>query len=152
MSRPTSWQGGGDSTCFSGTRGVSHVVLTLLVFVSDFLAAAACDCHHALLPACMHRGALSQICMLSLFLSALVLTLTLQEHIKNLVTRVATHVLDNGGIVRELNSWGTRTLPQRMRGVNQFHTIGECVVFTSRVGAPVMTFSQLLDNAIRRFP
>ncbi|RPD63857.1 ribosomal protein S6 [Lentinus tigrinus ALCF2SS1-7] len=47
------------------------------------------------------------------------------EHIKDLVTRVATHVLDNGGVVRGLNSWGTRTLPQRMRGVNQFHTIGD---------------------------
>ena len=56
---------------------------------------------------------------------------TKQKHIKDLVTRVASHVLDNGGVVRKLDSWGTQTLPQRMRRNKQYHTIGECVYSSS---------------------
>ncbi|KAI0743843.1 ribosomal protein S6 [Daedaleopsis nitida] len=47
------------------------------------------------------------------------------EYIKGLVTRVATHVMDNGGVVRNLESWGTRTLPQRMRKGRHYHNIGD---------------------------
>ena len=52
---------------------------------------------------------------------------TKQKHIKDLVTRAATHILDNGGVVRKLDSWGTQTLPQRMRRAKVYHNIGECV-------------------------
>ena len=52
---------------------------------------------------------------------------TKQKHIKDLVTRVASHVLKEGGVVRRLDSWGTRTLPQRMRRNKQYYQIGECV-------------------------
>ncbi|EJF65083.1 ribosomal protein S6 [Dichomitus squalens] len=47
------------------------------------------------------------------------------KHIKDLVTRVASHVLKEGGVVRKLDSWGTCTLPQRMRRNKQYHTIGD---------------------------
>jgi small subunit ribosomal protein S6 len=55
------------------------------------------------------------------------LTLSLQRHIKELVTTCATHVLDNGGVVRSLNNWGTRVLPSRMNRHQQWHTMGEFV-------------------------
>ncbi|KAH9929614.1 ribosomal protein S6 [Epithele typhae] len=45
--------------------------------------------------------------------------------IKELVTRLATHVMDNGGVVRKIDSWGTRTLPQRMKKLRHVHTIGD---------------------------
>ncbi|KAI0675044.1 ribosomal protein S6 [Trametes maxima] len=47
------------------------------------------------------------------------------RHIKDLVTRAATHILDNGGVVRRLDSWGTQTLPQRMRRAKQNYNIGD---------------------------
>lgn len=48
-----------------------------------------------------------------------------QKHIKDLVTRSAMHVLDNGGTVRGFRYWGTRTLPQRMRRQKQYFNYGE---------------------------
>ncbi|KAI0769664.1 ribosomal protein S6 [Trametes elegans] len=47
------------------------------------------------------------------------------KHIKDLVTRAATHILDNGGVVRKLDSWGTKTLPQKMRRAKQTYSIGD---------------------------
>ena len=78
-----------------------------------------------------------------------------QKHIKDLVTRAATHILDNGGVVRKLDSWGTRTLPQRMRRAKTYYNIGECVScsFMSRdiqLTVQCLPF-QLLDDAVRRF-
>jgi small subunit ribosomal protein S6 len=49
----------------------------------------------------------------------------LQKYIKELVTLAATHVMNNGGVVRRLDSWGTLSLPQRMRRHNQTHYIAE---------------------------
>ncbi|OCH88266.1 hypothetical protein OBBRIDRAFT_780419 [Obba rivulosa] len=46
-------------------------------------------------------------------------------HIKGLVTQAATHVMDRGGVVRHLNSWGTFSLPQRMRRHKKYYTIGD---------------------------
>ena len=51
----------------------------------------------------------------------------LKQHIKQLVQQTATHVMDAGGVVRALDSWGTLTLPQRMRRHKQYHLRGECV-------------------------
>jgi len=39
----------------------------------------------------------------------------LQSHIRNLVRTSALHVLDAGGVVRDLRYMGTRTLPQKMK-------------------------------------
>lgn len=51
-----------------------------------------------------------------------------QRQIKGLVRLAATHILNNGGVVRGIQYLGTETLPQRMRshGANRDH--GECVL------------------------
>jgi small subunit ribosomal protein S6 len=48
-----------------------------------------------------------------------------QKHIKDLVTMSATHVMNEGGVVRNIQYSGTQTLPQRMRRHKQYYTIGE---------------------------
>ena len=48
-----------------------------------------------------------------------------QKHIKELVRQTAMHVLNAGGAVRGINSWGTSRLPQRMRRHQQNYNIGE---------------------------
>ena len=52
-----------------------------------------------------------------------------QAHIKGLVTLAAKHVMDNGGVVRKIESWGTLTLPQPMKK----HNVGEYVLFNASV-------------------
>ncbi|KAG6916669.1 hypothetical protein DXG01_005893 [Tephrocybe rancida] len=47
------------------------------------------------------------------------------KHIKELVRQTATHVLLAGGVVRDIKSMGTLTLPQRMRRHKTAHTIGD---------------------------
>ncbi|KAH9485460.1 37S ribosomal protein MRP17, mitochondrial [Psilocybe cubensis] len=37
------------------------------------------------------------------------------KHIRELVGQAAMHIMNNGGVVRNINSWGTKTLPQRMK-------------------------------------
>ncbi|KAJ4002152.1 ribosomal protein S6 [Lentinula boryana] len=37
------------------------------------------------------------------------------RHIKQLVTQTCTHIMNNGGVVRKIDSWGTFGLPQRMK-------------------------------------
>lgn len=53
------------------------------------------------------------------------LTRRRQKPIKDLVQRTVHHLWDKGAVVRKLNSWGTKTLPQRMRRHKQYHQIGE---------------------------
>jgi len=50
-----------------------------------------------------------------------------QKHIKELVRQTATHVMNAGGVVRNINSWGTLTLPQRMKRHGGIHAMGEHV-------------------------
>ena len=52
-------------------------------------------------------------------------SLLTQMHIKGLVTQAAKHVMDKGGVVRRLNSWGTFALPQRMRRHKKYYNVGE---------------------------
>ncbi|KAJ7217957.1 ribosomal protein S6, partial [Mycena pura] len=47
------------------------------------------------------------------------------KHIKELVRQSALHVLDAGGVVRKFDSWGTRSLPQRMHRHGNYHEIGD---------------------------
>ncbi|KAF8622724.1 hypothetical protein AX15_006815 [Amanita polypyramis BW_CC] len=47
------------------------------------------------------------------------------QHIKQLVHQTATHVMQAGGVVRTLNSWGTHTLPQRMKKHRHHHVRGD---------------------------
>ncbi|KAI0790841.1 ribosomal protein S6 [Abortiporus biennis] len=46
-------------------------------------------------------------------------------HIKNLVRQTASHVLKSGGVVRKLDSWGTRSLPQRIKAGNTVHNFAD---------------------------
>jgi small subunit ribosomal protein S6 len=48
-----------------------------------------------------------------------------QKHIKDLVTISARHVMDQGGVVRNIQFLGTQTLPQVMRRRRQNYTVGE---------------------------
>ncbi|TFK53979.1 hypothetical protein OE88DRAFT_1711024 [Heliocybe sulcata] len=45
--------------------------------------------------------------------------------IRGLVKQAAETILDNGGVVRKIDSWGTKVLPQRMRRHRQNHTAGD---------------------------
>ncbi|KAH9847635.1 ribosomal protein S6 [Lenzites betulinus] len=71
------------------------------------------------------------------------------KHIKDLVTRAASHVLDNGGVVRRLDSWGTQTLPQRMRRAKVYHRIGD--YWTMQFDASPATLRGL-NNIMRHDP
>ncbi|KAI0700879.1 ribosomal protein S6 [Cytidiella melzeri] len=58
------------------------------------------------------------------------------RHIKDLVTLCARHVMDNGGVVREIESWGTNTLPVRMK---KTHEIGDYWTMHFDASPPVLT-------------
>ncbi|KIJ67891.1 hypothetical protein HYDPIDRAFT_107422 [Hydnomerulius pinastri MD-312] len=47
------------------------------------------------------------------------------KHIKDLVTMSARHVMDQGGVVRNIDYWGTQTLPHVMRRRRQNFTVGD---------------------------
>ncbi|KAJ6558617.1 ribosomal protein S6 [Mycena vulgaris] len=47
------------------------------------------------------------------------------KHIQGLARQTALHIMDAGGVVRKIDSWGTRTLPQRMRRHGNYHEIGD---------------------------
>ncbi|KAJ6499987.1 ribosomal protein S6 [Mycena vitilis] len=47
------------------------------------------------------------------------------KHISGLVRQSALHVMEAGGVVRKIDSWGTRNLPQRMRRHGNYHEIGD---------------------------
>ncbi|KAJ7497389.1 ribosomal protein S6 [Mycena latifolia] len=47
------------------------------------------------------------------------------KHIQGLARQTALHIMEAGGVVRKIDSWGTRTLPQRMRRHGNYHEIGD---------------------------
>ncbi|TDL26265.1 hypothetical protein BD410DRAFT_704644, partial [Rickenella mellea] len=47
------------------------------------------------------------------------------KYIKQLVTESAMLVMNQGGVVRSINSLGRRTLPTRMRAHNVNHSVGD---------------------------
>ncbi|KAF9266937.1 hypothetical protein L218DRAFT_857595 [Marasmius fiardii PR-910] len=47
------------------------------------------------------------------------------NHIKQLVTQTCTHIMNSGGVVRKIDSWGTLVLPQRMKRHKTTHRIGD---------------------------
>ncbi|KAH9915675.1 ribosomal protein S6 [Fomitopsis serialis] len=69
--------------------------------------------------------------------------------IKELVQRTVQQVWDRGGVVRRLNSWGTKTLPQRMRRHKQYHQIGD--YWTMDFDASPRTL-RTLNNLMRADP
>ncbi|KAJ3844679.1 ribosomal protein S6 [Lentinula raphanica] len=47
------------------------------------------------------------------------------KHIKQLVTQTCTHIMNNGGVVRKIDSWGTYALPQRMKRHAGYNSYGD---------------------------
>ncbi|KIK09198.1 hypothetical protein K443DRAFT_671684 [Laccaria amethystina LaAM-08-1] len=47
------------------------------------------------------------------------------KHIRELVRQSAMHIMKEGGVVRSINSWGTRTLPQRMKRQGPYVDVGD---------------------------
>ncbi|PPQ97376.1 hypothetical protein CVT26_006610 [Gymnopilus dilepis] len=47
------------------------------------------------------------------------------NQIRELVRQSALHVMNNGGVVRNINSWGTMTLPQRMKRHGTPQSVGD---------------------------
>ena len=47
--------------------------------------------------------------------------------LRDLVHTTSRLVLDHGGVVRNVQYWGKRTLPQRAKRHQQLHYSGECV-------------------------
>ncbi|KAI0081273.1 hypothetical protein K474DRAFT_1656770 [Panus rudis PR-1116 ss-1] len=71
------------------------------------------------------------------------------NHIKGLVRRSASHIMDNGGVVRAIDWWGTKSLPQRMRRHRSIYTIGD--YWTMSFDASPKSLAQL-NATLRRDP
>ena len=106
-----------------------HHVYQALIVVFSFRLSTACASspvvQNALLSDALHYPPPSGICRNHLSLLMQSSLTPSQKHIKDLVTLVAKHVMDNGGVVRNLDSWGTLTLPQQMKRHKVRHSIGE---------------------------
>ncbi|KAF5322154.1 hypothetical protein D9619_001897 [Psilocybe cf. subviscida] len=70
-------------------------------------------------------------------------------HIRELVRQSATHVMNNGGVVRNINSWGTLTLPQRMKRHGPLQSVGD--YWTLHFDASPRTLRSL-NGIMRRDP
>lgn len=59
----------------------------------------------------------------------------------------ARHVMDQGGVVRNIEYWGTQTLPQVMRRHKKSQTVGESVLIQRFISVSDSMF-QLLDHVL----
>ncbi|PPQ79961.1 hypothetical protein CVT25_003033 [Psilocybe cyanescens] len=50
---------------------------------------------------------------------------TTYKHIRELVGQAAMHIMNNGGVVRNINSWGTKSLPQKMKRHGPSQALGD---------------------------
>ncbi|KAF8967858.1 ribosomal protein S6 [Flammula alnicola] len=71
------------------------------------------------------------------------------QHIRELVRQSAMHVMNSGGVVRNINSWGTRTLPQRMKRHGPLQSVGD--YWTLHFDASPRTLRSL-NGIMRRDP
>ncbi|KAJ3516435.1 hypothetical protein NLJ89_g1136 [Agrocybe chaxingu] len=71
------------------------------------------------------------------------------QPIRELVRQSAMHVMNAGGVVRNLNSWGTRTLPQRMKRHGRPQEVGD--YWTMHFDANPTTLKSL-NGLMRRDP
>ncbi|KIM40178.1 hypothetical protein M413DRAFT_173222 [Hebeloma cylindrosporum] len=71
------------------------------------------------------------------------------QHIRELVRQSSMHVMNSGGVVRRINSWGTRTLPQRMKRHGTLQSIGD--YWTLHFDASPRTLKSL-NGIMRRDP
>ncbi|TFL04328.1 hypothetical protein BDV98DRAFT_562059 [Pterulicium gracile] len=74
-------------------------------------------------------------------------------HVKELVRQASVQVMQSGGVVRDIQSWGTLVLPQRMKrlgGKDQpYHAIGD--YWTLSFAASPQNLKGL-NNIMRRDP
>ncbi|KAF9451941.1 hypothetical protein P691DRAFT_698162 [Macrolepiota fuliginosa MF-IS2] len=73
------------------------------------------------------------------------------HHIRELVRQSATHIMNAGGVVRKVESWGTMQLPQRMKKkrTNAYEHIGD--YWTLHCDTSPQTLRSL-NNFMRRDP
>ncbi|CAL1707494.1 unnamed protein product [Somion occarium] len=71
------------------------------------------------------------------------------QHIRDLVRSSAVQVMSQGGVVRNIASWGTQVLPQRMRRHKQIYNIGD--YWTMTFDASPRSLHQL-NASLRRDP
>ncbi|KAG8936848.1 hypothetical protein FRC03_009600 [Tulasnella sp. 419] len=69
--------------------------------------------------------------------------------IRGLVKQTAMTVMNNGGVVRSLNSWGSHVLPSRARRHKQYHTIGDYWTIHFDASPPLM---QTVANQLQQDP
>ena len=90
-----------------------------------------------------------------------------QQHIRSLVQQSATQIMNAGGVVRKIESWGTMQLPHRMKKkrTNAYEYIGEWATPFILLTSPDCLFSywtlhcdtspqtlRSLNNFMRRDP
>ncbi|XP_028409535.1 28S ribosomal protein S6, mitochondrial-like [Dendronephthya gigantea] len=56
------------------------------------------------------------------------------EGLANILRRVATLVMEQGGVVRKMENLGEQELPYRMRAHNEWHTQGRYFLFDMDIG------------------
>mgnify|MGYP002803445022 CR=1 FL=1 len=56
------------------------------------------------------------------------------EGLANILRRVATLVMEKGGVVRKMENLGQQELPYRMRAHNVWHTYGRYFLFDMDIG------------------
>jgi len=71
------------------------------------------------------------------------------QHIRELVRQSAMHVMNSGGVVRKINSWGTQTLPQKMKRNGPLQSVGD--YWTLHFDASPRTLRSL-NGIMRRDP
>jgi len=71
------------------------------------------------------------------------------QHIRELVRQSATHVMNSGGVVRKIDSWGTKTLPQKMKRNGPLQSVGD--YWTLHFDASPRTLRSL-NGIMRRDP
>ncbi|KXN85366.1 30S ribosomal protein S6 [Leucoagaricus sp. SymC.cos] len=74
------------------------------------------------------------------------------QHIRSLAQKSATHIMNSGGVVRKIESWGTMQLPQRMkkkRSTAAYEYVGD--YWSLHCDASPQTLRSL-NNFLRRDP
>ncbi|WFD27431.1 hypothetical protein MNAN1_002427 [Malassezia nana] len=69
--------------------------------------------------------------------------------LRDLVHSTSRLVLDHGGVVRNVQYWGKRTLPQRARRHQAYHTSGDYWLMQFDTNAPTL---KVLNDRLRQDP
>ncbi|WFD36029.1 Subunit of heteropentameric Replication factor C (RF-C) [Malassezia cuniculi] len=69
--------------------------------------------------------------------------------LRDLVSSTSRLIFDHGGVVRNVQYWGKRTLPQRARRHQQYHTAGDYWLMQFDTNAPTL---KVLNDRLRQDP